>query len=191
MKKVALLVALFTMISFSAKAQWFDFSENMERVTSGFHTGLVGFHNINEIQGVSLSDLGVGTSLSIFGAYIDFVYVTPDHMYDSHVVNENWPDHDAFVLNFGYQIPIYENYVFITPLVGWCRVSTGYTEGNNIGVDADAGSIYHKYRSTWHSNELNYGGVLTVAPCMYFEITASFTSHAAYAGISFNLAQMQ
>ncbi len=190
MKKVALLVALFTMLSFSAKAQWFDFSENMERATVGFHSGLVGFQNINDVHGVKFTDLGFGSSLCIFGAFVDFVYVTPDHMYDSHVVFENWDDHDAFVLNFGYQIPIYENYVFITPLVGWCRVSTGYTEGNNIGVDVDSGSIYHKYQSTWHSNEFNYGGMLTVAPCKYFEINATFTSHAAYAGVAFNLAGM-
>jgi hypothetical protein len=112
-------------------------------------------------------------------------------MYDSHVVQYNWDDHDAFVINAGYQIPIYKNYVFITPLIGWSRVSTGITEGNNIGVDTESRSIFHKYHSTWHRNDFNYGGMLTVAPCKYFEINATFTAHAAYAGIAFNLAEFE
>ena len=191
MKKVALFVVLFSMMTISAKAQWFDFSQNIKRGVVGFHTGLVGYNNVNDLSGMSLSDLGVGLSLNVAGVYADFLYVTPDHMYDSHVVFENWDDHDAFVINVGYQIPIYQDYVFITPLIGWSRVSTGITEGNNIGVDTEAGSIFHKYHSTWHRNNFNYGGILTVAPCKYFEINAAFTAHAAYAGIAFNLANFE
>ena len=176
------------MLSLNAKAQWFDFSQNMNRAVVGFHTGLVGYNNVNNIPEMSLSDLGVGISLNVAGVYADFVYVSPDHMYDSHIVFENWDDHDAFVINVGYQIPIYQDYVFITPLIGWSRVSTGITEGNNIGVDTENHSIFHKYHSTWHRNDFNYGGILTVAPCKYFEINAAFTAHAAYAGIAFNLA---
>ncbi|MBR5082672.1 MAG: hypothetical protein IKX35_09565 [Bacteroidales bacterium] len=190
-KKSILLVALLAMMSFSVKAQWFDFSQNTTRGVVGFHTGLVGYNNVNDIPDMSLSDLGVGLSLNLAGVYADFLYVTPDHMYDSHVVFENWDDHDAFVINVGYQIPIYQDYVFITPLIGWSRVSTGITEGNNIGVDTEAGSIFHKYHSTWHRNDFNYGGMLTVVPCKYFEINAAFTAHAAYAGIAFNLANFE
>ena len=179
------------MMSFSVKAQWFDFSQNMKRGVVGFHTGLVGYNDVNGISDMSLSDLGVGLSLNVAGVYADFLYVTPDHMYDSHVVFENWEDHDAFVINVGYQIPIYQDYVFVTPLIGWSRVSTGITEGNNIGVNPEARSIYHKYTSTWHRNDFNYGGILTVAPCKYFEINAAFTAHAAYAGIAFNLANFE
>ena len=164
-KKSFLFVALLAMMSFSVKAQWFDFSQNQKRAVVGFHTGLVGYNGVNDIPNKSLSDLGFGTSLNILGVYADFLYVTPDHMYDSHVVQNNWEDHDAFVINVGYQIPIYKEYVFITPLIGWSRVSTGITEGNNIGVDPEKRSIYHKYHSTWHRNDFNYGGVLTVAPC--------------------------
>ena len=191
MKKVALFAVLFSMMTISAKAQWFDFSQNMNRAVIGFNTGLVGYHEINDLPDMGLSDLGVGLSFNLVGAYVDFLYVTPDHMYDSHIVFENWNDHDAFVINAGYQIPIYKNYVFITPLIGWSRVSTGITEGNNIGVDPDSYSIYHKYHSTWHRNDFNYGGMLTVAPCKYFEINAAFTAHAAYAGIAFNLANFK
>ena len=191
MKKVALFVVLFSMVTLSAKAQWFDFSQNMKRGVVGFHTGLVGYRGVNNISDMGLSDLGVGMSLAVCGVYVDFLYVTPDHMYDSHVVQYNWDDHDAFVINAGYQIPIYKNYVFITPLIGWSRVSTGITEGNNIGVDTESRSIFHKYHSTWHRNDFNYGGMLTVAPCKYFEINATFTAHAAYAGIAFNLAEFE
>lgn len=191
MKKVALFVVLLSMMTISAKAQWFDFSQNMKRGVVGFHTGLVGYRGVNNISDMGLSDLGVGMSLAVCGVYVDFLYVTPDHMYDSHVVQYNWDDHDAFVINAGYQIPIYKNYVFITPLIGWSRVSTGITEGNNIGVDTESRSIFHKYHSTWHRNDFNYGGMLTVAPCKYFEINATFTAHAAYAGIAFNLAEFE
>ena len=190
-KKSILFVALLAMMSFSVKAQWFDFSQNQKRAVVGFHTGLVGYNGVNDISNRSLSDLGFGTSLNILGVYADFLYVTPDHMYDSHVVQNNWEDHDAFVINVGYQIPIYKEYVFITPLIGWSRVSTGITEGNNIGVDPEKRSIYHKYHSTWRRNDFNYGGMLTVAPCKYFEINAAFTAHAAYAGIAFNLANFK
>ena len=188
MKKVALFVMLFSLTTLSAKAQWFDFSQKMDRAVVGFHTGLVGYHAINDIPEMSLSDLGVGMSIALAGVYVDFVYVSPDHMYDSHVVMEDWEDHDAFVINVGYQIPIYKDYVLITPLIGWSRVSTGITEGNNIGIDTESSSIFHKYHSTWHRNDFNYGGVITLVPCKYFEINLTGTAHAAYAGIAFNLA---
>ena len=190
-KKSIILVALLALTVGSAKAQWFDFSQNMNRGVVGFQTGLVGYNNVNDLPDMSLSDVGVGINLNISGVYADFLYVTPDHMYDSHIVQTDWEDHDAFVINVGYQIPIYRNYVFITPLIGWSRVSTGITEGNNIGIDSENHSIYHKYHSTWHRNDFNYGGMLTVAPCKYFEINATFTAHAAYAGIAFNLANFK
>ena len=190
-KKSILLVALLAMVSFSVKAQWFNFSENQKRAVIGFHAGLVGYNDVNGINDMKLTDMGVGVSLNVLGVYADFLYVSPDHMYDSHVVQTNWEDHDAFVINVGYQIPIYQNYVFITPVIGWSRVSTGITEGNNIGVDPERRSIFHKYHSTWHRNDFNYGGVLTVAPSKYFEINAAFTAHAAYAGIAFNLANFK
>ena len=191
MKKVALFMVLFFMMTLNANAQWFDFSQNQKRAVVGFNAGVVGYKNVNDIPNKSLSDLGLGISLNVAGIYADFLYVTPDHMYDSHIVFENWDDHDAFVINVGYQIPIYQGYVFITPLIGWSRVSTGITEGNNIGVDPERRSIFHKYHSTWHRNDFNYGGVLTVAPSKYFEINAAFTAHAAYAGSAFNLANFK
>ena len=89
MKKVALIAVLFSLMSLSAKAQWFDLTQNLNRGVVGFHTGLVGYNNVNDIPDMSLSDLGVGLSLNVAGVYLDFVYVTPDHMYDSHIVMEN------------------------------------------------------------------------------------------------------
>ena len=190
MKKATLIAVLISMMTISAQAQWFDFSENMNRGTIGFNSGLVGYHSVSDLANGStwtFTDVGVGLSLSLFGAYVDFLYVTPDHMYDSYVVLHNWDDHDAFVINLGYQIPIYKDYVFITPIIGWSRVSTGYTIGNNIHVDPENHSIYHKYYSTWHRNDLNYGGILTGCPLRWLDINLGLTAHAAYAGIGINI----
>ncbi len=46
MKKISLIATLFVMMTFSAQAQWFDFSENMYRAVFGINTGLVGFKNV-------------------------------------------------------------------------------------------------------------------------------------------------
>ena len=124
MKKLAIIAVLCSMMTLSAHAQWFDFSENLNRGVIGFNTGLVGYRGINNIPDMTFSDLGVGVSLNFMGVYADFLYVSPDHMYDSHIVMQDWEDHDAF----------------------------------------------------------------TIQLCKYFEINASFTAHAAYAGIAFNLA---
>ena len=191
MKKITLIALLFSMMTISVQAQdWFNFKENMNRAVVGLNTGLVGYRNVSDIavgDTWNLSDIGVGASFSIAGIYVDFVYVSPDHRFDSHVVQQNWPDHSAFTLNAGYQIPIYKNYVFITPMIGLSRVTTGYTEGNNIGINPETESIYHKYVATWSRNDFNYGGGLTVVPCKWFEINLTCTSHAAYAGVAFNV----
>ena len=190
MKKIALIAMLFSMVTISAQAQWFDFSENMNRAAVGINTGLVGYRNVSDLGSAAtwdFADVGVGVSVAVAGVYVDFVYVNPDHRFDSHVIMGNWDDHSALTINAGYQIPIYKNYVFITPMIGLSRVTTGYTEGNNIGVDAETQSIYHKYTATWHRNDFNYGAGLTVAPCKWFEINASCTAHAATLGIGFNV----
>lgn len=190
MKKVTFIAMLISMMSLSAQAQWFDFSENTDRAVVGINTGLVGYRNIPDLANAStwdLSDIGVGISAAIVGFYLDFIYVNPDHRFDSHVVNYNWDDHSAWTLNAGYQIPIYRDYVFFTPLIGLSIATVGYTEGNNIGIDSETQSIYHKYHvDDWHSY-FNYGGSLTVVPCKWFEINATCTAHAAYMGVAFNI----
>lgn len=196
MKKLAIFAVLLSMMTISAQAQWFDFSENTNRAVVGFNTGLVGFKNVTSSTALlpetwNLSDIGVGVSVAIMGVYVDFVYVSPDHRFDSHVIMGNWDDHSAMTLNVGYQIPIYRNYVFITPMIGYCRATTGYTEGNNIGFDVEAKSIYHKYTAVNKYNDFNYGAGLTVVPCKWFEINLNCTAHAATAGIAVNLMNYQ
>lgn len=196
MKKIAIFAVLLSMMTISAQAQWFDFSENTNRAVVGFNTGLVGFKNVTSSTALvpetwNLSDIGVGVSVAIMGVYVDFVYVSPDHRFDSHVIMGNWDDHSAMTLNVGYQIPIYRDYVFITPMIGYCRATTGYTEGNNIGFDVEAKSIYHKYTAVNKYNDFNYGAGLTVAPCKWFEINLNCTAHAATAGIAVNLMNYQ
>jgi hypothetical protein len=90
-------------------------------------------------------------------------------------------------INVGYQIPIYKNYVFVTPMIGFSRVTTGYTEGNNFGVSSESHQLYHEYVATWHRNDFNYGAGITVVPCKWFEINATCTAHVASAGFAFNL----
>lgn len=190
MKKLALIAVLFSMMTISAQAQWFDFSENTDRAVVGLNTGLVGYRNVSDLGSIDtwdLSDIGVGASFAIAGFYVDFVYVAPDHRFDNRIIYGNWDDHSAFTLDFGYQIPIYEDYVFITPMIGWSRVTTGFTEGSNAEVDFERHSLYHKYHATWHRNDFNYGAGLTVVPCKWFEINATCTAHAAYMGIAFNV----
>lgn len=196
MKKLAIFAVLLSMMTISAQAQWFDFSENTNRAVFGFNTGLVGFKNVTNSNALvpgtwNLSDVGVGLSAAIAGVYVDFVYVSPDHRFDSHIIMGDWDDHSAFVINAGYQIPIYENYVFITPMIGYCRATTGFTEGNNIGIDTETESIYHKYTAVNKYNDFNYGAGLTVVPCKWFEININCTAHAAYAGVSFNIMNYQ
>ena len=196
MKKLAIFAVLLSMMTISAQAQWFDFSENTNRAVVGFNTGLVGFKNVTSSNALvpgtwNLSDVGVGLSAAIAGVYVDFVYVSPDHRFDSHIIMGDWDDHSAFVINVGYQIPIYENYVFITPMIGYCRATTGFTEGNNIGIDTETESIYHKYTAVNKYNDFNYGAGLTVVPCKWFEININCTAHAAYAGVSFNIMNYQ
>ena len=188
MKKATLIAVLISMMTISAQAQWFDFSENLNRGTVGFDCGAVGYHSVIGLAdgGTTYIDFGVGLSVSLYGAYIDCLYATPEHMYDSYIVLHNWDDQDAFVINVGYQIPIYKDYVFITPVVGWSRVSTGYTEGNHVNIDPDSHVIHHKYHSTWHRNELNYGGIITCCPIKWLDINLGFTDHAAYGGIAVN-----
>lgn len=185
---------LFSMMTISAQAQWFDFSENIGRAVVGVNTGIVGYHGIPDIANAStwnLSDIGVGISAAIAGFYADFVYVNPDHRFDSHLVNYDWEDHSAWTFNAGYQIPIYKDYVFITPLIGISIATVGYTEGNNFSVDSESNSIYHKYHiEDWYPY-FNYGGGLTVVPCKWFEINVTCTAHAAYAGVAFNIMNYQ
>lgn len=177
-------------MTINAQAQWFDFSENTNRAVIGVNTGLVGYSSIDKIaenKEWGFTDVGVGVSAVLAGVYADFVYVSPDHRFDSHVVNYDWDDHSALTINAGYQIPIFKDYVFLTPLIGFSRATIGITEGNNIDFDPDARSIYHKYTVTDSHNYFNYGGMLTVAPCKWFEINATFTAHAAYLGIGVDL----
>lgn len=196
MKKIALIAVLFSMMTISAQAQWFDFQENTNRAVFGINTGLVGFKNVTSSTALipetwTLSDVGVGISFAIAGAYVDFVYVNPDHRFDSYVIMGNWDDHSALTINVGYQIPIYKDYVFITPMIGYCRATTGFTEGNNIGVDPETRSIYHKYTAVNKYNDFNYGAGLTAVPCKWFEINVNCTAHSATAGIAFNLMNYQ
>ena len=44
MKKVVLIAVLFSMVTLSAKAQWFDFSQNAYDASVGVNLGMAGYH---------------------------------------------------------------------------------------------------------------------------------------------------
>ena len=206
MKKLAILAVLFSFMTISAQAQWFDFSENMDRSIIGFHFGPMGYNNFEDLLHTpdinieyddyskpfwDFSNFGYGMSITLAGLYFDFSMIVPDHKFDKKVGTIDWRDHSAFYLNAGYQIPFFENIIFFTPIIGFSRVTTGVTKGDEIGVDPDSYSWYHEYQSTWHRHEFNYGLGLTIAPSEWFELYASCTKHGSWVGIGFNLMTYQ
>jgi len=61
---------LFTLMTLSAQAQWFNFSENNNRAVVGINTGLVGYRNVSDLGSAEtwdFADVGVGASIAIAG----------------------------------------------------------------------------------------------------------------------------
>ena len=65
MKKVVLIAVLFSMVTLSAKAQWFDFSQNAYDATVGVNLGMVGYHMGNSQAEKNLAGFGFGVSASL------------------------------------------------------------------------------------------------------------------------------
>lgn len=204
MKKVAIIAVLFSLMTISAKAQFFDLTENMDRAVIGFNIGPTGygsFHDFFQNQNIAyddydkplwdMSNLGIGMSFALLGLYVDFSVVVPDHKFDKKIGYQNFRDHSAFIINFGYQIPIIEHYILITPVIGYSRFTTGWTLGDEISIDYESHSFSHEYEPDHKLREFNYGGVLTIAPCEWFELYATCTNHGTWAGIAFNLMNYQ
>ena len=179
-KKSIILVALLAVMTFSAKAQWFDFSNNL-RASVGINVGMVGYNYNFQSLDTELANLGVGASFSIAGAYIDFIYQNPEHRYSSAVGVSDWHDHTALTINAGYQIPVL-SWLFVTPLVGYSNETTGITRANNI--TAEHSKIVHRYDRQTISHHFNYGVGLMVRPIRWIEIGAVATTHAIYGNIS-------
>lgn len=180
-KLLAALTIFLVLSMTSAKAQWFDFANNEERLTIGFNIGAAGY-------GTDYQDVGFGTSLSFYGVYIDFLLSGPDHKYDNHVNNTLWQDDVAWSINVGYQIPILR-WLRIAPIIGYSQENYGVTDAStvNIEVSENSGSMYHDYYPMERFHSFNYGGALYVQLGRYVELYGVGTRHAVYGGIALNI----
>ena len=186
-RKSLILIAVLAMMTFSAKAQWLDFTNNV-RASIGLNFGCVGYqldsHGLNR----GFADFGMGACLSIGGVYVDFIYQSPEHRFSNEVGVPDWNDHTALTINAGYQVPLLK-WLFVTPLVGYSNETTGITRANNI--HAENSSIVHKYERQHIYHHFNYGVGVMVRPIQWVEIGAVATSHAIYGNISFSLGIME
>ena len=185
MTKKILILATLVALAVSAKAQWFDFSNNDERLTLGFHLGA-------NAVGTEYSNFGFGASLSVMGVYMDFMRVIPAHKYDNHVEYTVYDDSASLTINLGYQIPVL-SWLRIMPLVGYCQTNYGKTDASSINFsnsDDYNPTLYHDYDVTPGSRKhyFNYGVGLFVTPVQFMDIYAIVSSKAIYGGISVNLA---
>ena len=64
MKKVAVFLVLFSTLTLSAKAQWFDFSNN-QSFSIGLNLGAVGYKLDQQGLNTDLMDFGIGASVTL------------------------------------------------------------------------------------------------------------------------------
>lgn len=188
-KKSIVLFALLALTIGSAKAQWFDFSQNLTDASVGVNVGVVGYHFNGQID-KTYADLGVGASISLLGLYLDFIYQSPEHKWDRTVTQEEYPDNTALTINVGYKIPVLP-WLNITPVIGYSNETYGRTLGNTIGVDTENHKIYHDYVRDGIFSHFNYGAGLSVRPISWLEIGGVCTAHALYGNLSFNVMKMK
>ena len=190
MKKVTVLAVLLSLMTVSAKAQVFDFTNNLTDVTIGFNIGAVGYDFANGHIDKTYNGFGTGVSFSLLGVYLDFIYQQPEHKWDRKVTEAEYDDHTALTINAGYKIPVLP-WLNLIPLVGYSNETTGKTIGNSIGVDVESESIYHDYERETIASHFNYGLGLSVKPIKWLEIGGVCTSHAVYGNISLNLFELK
>ena len=188
-KKIILLTALFAMVA-SASAQdktlkWFDFSQNSEQASIGFHLGAAGV-------GTDYGGIAGGVSMSVLGFYADFIIAPPDNTTDTHVLDQRVDDDRAFTISIGYHIPILP-WLRLTPIIGYSNTSYGNVDMStvNIVVDDDySGHIEHEYTPVEPFHEFNFGGGLFVKPVEFLDIYGIWTLRAIYGGISINISSL-
>ena len=186
MKKVALFMALFTMVTLSAKAQWFNLSNNMNDVTIGLNLGAVGYDFDGRQINNAYNGFGIGASFSLLGVYIDFIYQSPEHRWGNKISPMIYPDHSALTITAGYKVPVL-SWLNVTPLIGYSNETTGWTDCSTLNIDFENRSVYHDYDVEHRYNHFNYGVGVSVKPIDWIEIGGVCTAHAVYGNISLNL----
>ena len=189
MKKSIILLALFALTMGTAKAQWFDFSNNLSDASVGLNLGVVGYHFNGQVN-KTYAGIGAGASISILGLYIDFIYQSPEHRWTKKITPAIYDDHTALTINAGYKIPVLP-WLNITPLVGYSNETTGKTDCSTMNWDNESHSIYHDYDREDTYNHFNYGVGLSVMPFSGLEIGGVCTAHAVYGNLSFNIAKVK
>ena len=188
MKKKSIILVALLVLSFSLKAQLFDFRNNLSDFSIGFNLGVVGYDYAPGQIDKTYSGLGTGVSLSVLGVYLDFMYQSPEHRWGNKITPIMYKDHTALTINVGYKIPV-TYWLNVTPLIGYSNETTGWTDCSTINVD-DNHSIYHDYDVEHRYNHFNYGLGLSVKPISWLEIGGVCTSHAVYGNLSVNLMKL-
>lgn len=186
-KNLIIMFALLALTMGNAKAQWFDFSQNMRDASVGFNAGVVGYHFNGQIDR-KFADFGSGVSLSLLGIYIDFIYQAPEHKWGNKISPIMYDDHTALSINVGYKIPI-TPWLYLTPLIGYSNETTGKTDCSTINVNYKNRSIYHDYNCENIDSHFNYGAGLSVKPVSWLEIGGVCTAHAVYGNISLHFTE--
>ncbi len=165
----------------SKEIELFNFSLNSKSLEIGLNLGQVGSFTGRE-------RFGIGASISYAGVYVDFLHADPQHRYFSYDVDTFWNDNEAFCINAGYWIPVFE-WLRIVPLAGYAQTSEGVTDGSTSHYSGDeSGSWVHDYTVTPGSREhyFNFGGGISIRPVKYFSINVMATRRAIYGGIVLN-----
>ena len=186
MKKITVLVAMLSIFAFSAKAQVFDFTNNLTDFTIGLNIGVVGYDFNGGNIDKTYNGWGGGASMSILGVYLDFIYQSPEHKWGNKITPDVYYDHTALTINTGYKIPVL-SWLNVIPVIGYSNETEGWTDCSTINVDYESQSIYHDYDRVTINNHFNYGIGLSVKPFDFLEIGGMCTAHAVYGNISFNL----
>jgi len=189
MKKLVLLVAMLSCFTFGAKAQLFDFTNNLTDFSVGLNLGVVGYHFNGQID-KTYADFGTGLSFSLLGLYLDFIYQAPEHKWGSKISPDIYHDHTALSINVGYKVPV-TSWLNLTPLIGYSNETTGWTDCSTINVNYENRTIYHDYKRETINSHFNYGLGLSLKPIQWLEIGGVCTSHAVYGNISLNLAKLK
>ena len=130
--------------------------------------------------GLGSKTLGAGGfSLTICGFYADIIFKGASHEDDTGV--DTWEDEKGIATHLGYQIPI-RRWLRLIPLVGYCKVSEGETDGSDYYLD-DSG-VHNKFVANWSDGGVDFGGMM-VLHFGVFNIYLGGTTSSAYGGLGF------
>jgi len=184
--KKTLFLSILVAMAMSANAQWFDLSNNKGRFTMGVNLG----QNRSEISQIPYRAFGAGISMSLYGCYVDFLYSSPDHLFDNHVNPIQYNDSSVTMVNFGYMIPVLP-WLRVMPIIGYSQANAGITDATtmNINVTENSASMYHDYDVTpgTRNHRFNFGAGLEIRPIRWLNIYGVYSQYAIYGGISINL----